>query len=160
MRHSIAVLLLISLATPGCTKSRAPVDAPTSDVERPLDIERDTPVVEIEIPGPRGSITVLATNSGLLATACETANDCAISCINDGSCCDQLCGCSNVYNVSFLQTLQAQRAASCSTVQCPIASCMAPTETPVAVCNAGQCAVEMRPLVGVPNRDFKPPTAD
>ncbi len=160
MRHSIAVLLLLPFLMPACTKSSAPVDAPPSDIEQTVDMARETAAVEAEIPGPDGSITALAASAGLTATSCETADDCAISCINDGSCCGQLCGCSNVYNVAFLETLEAQHAASCPGARCPIASCMPPDETPVAVCNAGQCAVQMRPLVGVPNRDWQPPTPD
>jgi hypothetical protein len=157
MRHSLAVLLLLPFLMPACSKSRAPVDAPPSETEQTVDAARETPTVEAEIPGPAGSIATLAATAGLAATACETASDCAISCISDGSCCDQLCGCSNVYNVTFLETLQAQRTASCAGARCPIASCMPPTETPVAVCNEGQCAVQMRPLIAVPNRDFQPP---
>lgn len=160
MRHTIATLLLVPSLLLACNKTNAPVDAPPSEVGRPVETERETPTVDVEIPGPGGSITALAQSAGEAASACETASDCAISCINDGSCCGQLCGCTNVYNVTFLQTLDAQRTASCSEAQCPIASCMPPTEAPVAVCNAGQCAVEMRPLIEVPNRRFEPPARD
>ncbi len=160
MRHSLAILLFLPFLMPACTKSTAPVDAPPTEVGTQVDIARETPAFEVEAPGPQGSIAPLAAEAGLLATACETASDCAISCISDGACCSQLCGCSNVYNITFLQTLQTQRTDSCAGARCPIASCMPPTETPVAVCNAGQCAVQMRPIVGVPNRDFQPPTPD
>lgn len=160
MRHSLAVLLVLPLLLSACGKKTPPTDATPIDAERTVDVEQpgDTDVtIDAEVPGPGGTIAALAADAGLEATACETASDCVISCINDGMCCGQLCGCTNVYNVSFLEKLQAQREASCVGARCPIASCAAPTETPVAVCNEGQCAVQMRPLVAVPDLNFEPP---
>jgi len=55
---------------------------------------------------------------------CATDADCAVSCIRDGGCCDELCGCSQVYNRKHLAALERAKSALCDKdVPCPVARC-------------------------------------
>ncbi len=79
---------------------------------------------------------------------CTADDDCVISCAAPEQCCDaQLCPpCQQVYTRSELAALETWKSESCADESCPMAKCMAPTEQAMAVCNAGQCEVQMAPI--------------
>jgi len=70
---------------------------------------------------------------------CAQDSDCIISCVNDGSCCDDLCWCSQTYNRTFASQLEAQRKSECAPkVMCPMARCQGKKNF-TASCDQGLC---------------------
>ena len=149
MRWVVCVAVLVA-----CGKSSSTVESP------PMEREPDPPEIVAVDEDPMPAVPTAIELQALAATddemyACETAADCQVTCLREGSCCGQLCQCTNVYTTGYVHKLQEQRDASCEGAICPIASCMAPTEEAVAVCVDNRCAVEMKPRVGVPNRSIE-----
>ena len=139
------VLFLVLLAA--CTKSPAPIGpAPVDEDTEAVEEATDAQLPLVAPPSTRID-ALLETTSDEEAKGCVEDADCQVTCLRDGSCCGQLCQCTNVYNSAFVAKLQAQREASCADAMCPVASCMAPTEQPVARCVESMCTVEMKPLV-------------
>lgn len=71
--------------------------------------------------------------------ACKSDGDCALSCLQVDSCCDQLCTCDLPYNTATIELLTAWKEKRCELAVCPVAGCMDGTERRVAVCDNGQC---------------------
>jgi hypothetical protein len=133
-----ALLLLAALAA-GC---------PNKTPQAPPDLGHDGPAVEAlrdqELP------RLSDASDPEEVSGCQTAADCVVSCRVDGSCCDQLCACTNVYSRSFLERLETQRTAECPTARCPIASCMPPRGETVAECVENRCVAVFKPFPELP----------
>src|SRR5690606_29166279 len=75
------------------------------------------------------------------ARACTRDDECVVSCDVDGRCCDELCGCSQVYNKSFAARLAHAKKQNCSKeVICPVAGCIG-TKGGKATCKDGACVL-------------------
>lgn len=71
--------------------------------------------------------------------ACETNDDCGLSCRRIGSCCDQLCTCDLPYSKRTIELLDGWHAERCGDTICPVASCEPESGAYVAVCTNGRC---------------------
>lgn len=90
-----------------------------------------------------GCVVEAALPAGHDPAACTADADCGLTCMNPGSCCDQLCTCDNAYTVDTIQRLAAWKERRCEHTVCPVAGCL-PTEVQHrAACVGGRCvAVE------------------
>lgn len=94
-----------------------------SPSEAVLPSARGTEGEEAGPPGGARRFTPLG-GSETQRLACSQDSDCVVSCLRDGSCCDELCGCSQIYSKSYAAQLAGAKSSHCSAeVRCPVARC-------------------------------------
>ena len=121
------LILVASIALFACNKDAPPVAEPQPETATPENTGGDP-------------------TQAAGAFTCATDDDCVISCAQKDNCCDQLCPpCRQAFHTDELAQIEQWRAGACAAQECPVAKCMAPTETTVARCQAGACAVETTP---------------
>jgi hypothetical protein len=73
------------------------------------------------------------------ARVCTADDDCVVSCDLDGRCCDETCGCSQIYNKVFAARLAQAKRENCSPdVMCPVPRCVG-EKGGKAACHEGMC---------------------
>lgn len=124
-------LMLISLLFFACK---------TNPPQAPVEPDPVDPPEVVEVPAFNAEVSKLAEGRPIAETlGCETNEDCGVTCMSDGACCGQLCGCTHVYNKSFLAEMASQREMECTEIMCPIASCLPPEFITEAVCVDNVC---------------------
>jgi hypothetical protein len=131
LRFALVLLPVMGLAM-GCTAKEDEGDLRVEPPATPTASPEVTPPAEEGLSKLGDQLTQQQIRS------CQSDEDCELSCTIDGECCPELCGCTRVYNKSFLEELERYQQATCEDPSCPIAKCAKPEPTS-AVCNAGLC---------------------
>ena len=133
--RQLAVALALVLST-SCTSTESPDEVRVAAPDLPP--QNDAP------PPAWGSPFVATERLGEgrpehEVRGCAQDSDCVLSCVVDGDCCAERCGCKQVYNRHFLNAIEAHQRALCGDPECPEVKCAVSGGDPVVQCQAGLC---------------------
>ena len=125
-------LLLLCLLVLGCTRPGSTAQATRPDASAPSPAEPSPP--SAPEPGPQAGL------AGAQAGECASDADCSLTLIREGECCPILCSPRGV-TARQAQALAKQNQECEQRQPCAVPMCAPPRAQPVAVCEAGRCAV-------------------